>query len=96
MSRTGEQPLDRDFRATIQKSPKPGGSSYVQMAGSVDFFHTRGLVKVTGTVDEQPFTSAFMALGDGTHKLPLSAELRRTLGKGEGDTVEVHLTRRLG
>jgi hypothetical protein len=95
MSTSAEQPLDRDFTATIQKSLKPGGWSYVQMAGSADFFHTRGRVKVTGTVDGQPFTSAFLALGDGTHKLPLAAELRRALGKGEGDTVDVHLSRRL-
>jgi hypothetical protein len=36
-----------------------------------------------------------MALGDGTHKLPLKAGLREAIGKGEGDTVRVHLTERL-
>jgi hypothetical protein len=78
-------PIDVTFEAVLERSPAAGGWTYVIWPRSVEYFGTRGLVKVHGS---------FMALGDGRHKLAVTAEVRRAIGKEAGDTVQVRLTER--
>ena len=85
----------REFDAQLQKGANAGASTCV-IDDVPELFGTRGLVKIRGAIDGEPFTGALMAQGDGTHRLPVKAALRETIGKEAGDTVHVRIDERIG
>jgi hypothetical protein len=85
----------REFDAQLQKADHPGAWTCVVMADAAELFGTRGLVKIRGAIDGEPFDGALMAQGDGTHRLPVKAKLRKAIGKEAGDTVHVRIDERV-
>jgi hypothetical protein len=86
----------REFDAQLEKGDNPGAWTCVVMGDVPELFGTRGLVKIRGVIDGEPFTGALMAQGDGTHRLPVKAALRKAIGKQAGDTVHVRIDKRIG
>jgi hypothetical protein len=87
--------MDERFTGTLEKSPNPGGWTYVIWPDAAKVLGTHGAVKVRGTIDAHPFQSSIMAMGDGKQMLPVKAEIRKAIGKEAGDAVSVHITERL-
>jgi hypothetical protein len=85
----------KQFTATLQQSPHKGGWTYVIWPDSVTGLGARGLGKVRGTIDGYAFRSSLMAPGDGWHKLPLKADIRKAIGKQAGDDVTIRLEQRI-
>ena len=86
----------RAVDAPLHKGDHPGAWTCVLMDDVAELFGTRGLVKIRGTIDGERFDGALMAQGDGTHRLPVRATLRKAIGKEAGDTVHVRIDERIG
>jgi hypothetical protein len=86
----------KEFDALLQKGDNPGAWTCVVIDGVPELFGTRGLVKIRGAIDGAPFTGALMAQGDGIHRLPVKASLRKTIAKQAGDSVHIRIDERIG
>ena len=54
-------------------------------------FGLRGHVPVVGTADGVELTATLVPVGGGRHRLFLNAAVRRAIGKGAGDPVEIRI-----
>jgi hypothetical protein len=88
--------LLKEFDAQLQKGDNPGAWTCIVMDDAAERFGTRGLVTIRGVIDGEPFEGALMAQGDGTHRLPVRAKLRKAIGKEAGDPVHVRIEERIG
>ena len=85
---TGRTRIHASFRATLQRSPSKGGWTYVSDGGFRPVLQDPQTRKGEGDAATTcPTTATFMALGDGTQKLPLKASLWKQISKEAGDEV---------
>jgi hypothetical protein len=86
----------KEFDAQRHKGDHPGAWTCVVLVDVKELFGTRGLVTIRGSIDGEPFDGALMAQGDGTHRLPVRAALRKAIDKQAGDVVHVRIDERIG
>ncbi len=87
-----EKPLvDKDYQ--LQKFPGKGGWTYASIPEVLQDRHTYfGWVKVRGSIDGHKFSCfRLMPMGNGTLFFPVKAQIRKAIGKGEGDLVRIVL-----
>ena len=83
------------FHTTIGVEVKGDTWSCVEIPGSAEFFGTGKTVRVDARIDDVVLENVgAMVTGKGGHMVSLSAKVRKVLGKGIGDTVDVTITRR--
>ncbi|MFF2833498.1 DUF1905 domain-containing protein [Cellulosimicrobium cellulans] len=88
--------LDRTFTAPVGVDVKGDTWPCVEVPDARDLFGSLRSVRVDATVDDVPLRDVgLMPTGSGGLMLSLNAAVRKRLGKDVGDTVTVHLERRL-
>ena len=83
--------VDKDY--LLQKYPGKGGWTFAAIPEITQDKHAWfGWVKVHGTIDSYEIKNYhLMPMGNGTLFLPVKAEIRKKIGKNEGDWVHVTL-----
>ena len=71
--------MAKEFDARLRKGENPGAWTCVVMDDVPELFGTRGLVKIRGAIDGEPFTGVLMAQGDGARRLSVKATVRATV-----------------
>lgn len=87
-----EKPLI-DKKYLLEKFPEKGGWTYAAIPEVLQDKHAHfGWVKVKGFIDDFELKSyRLMPMGNGMLFLPVRAEIRKKIGKKEGDWVHIKL-----
>lgn len=82
-----------DKQCQLRKFPSKGGWTYTEIPEvAVHTLNPFGWVRVKGSIDSYVFSQYhLMPLGNGSLFLPVRAEIRKKIGKGQGDFVHVVL-----
>lgn len=82
-----------DNQYLLQKMSGKGGWTYAAIPEILKDKHAHfGWVKVKGTIDDYEIANYhLMPMGNGTLFIPVKAEIRKKIGKNEGDWVHIKL-----
>lgn len=89
MTETSSQSIDMRLDAEIVADSNSGWACVV-VPDSKRHLGTGMAVKISGTIDDEPFEATMLPIGDGQHMVPVKATVRKAIGKSIGDSV--HLT----
>lgn len=88
-----EKTLVKNKKILLEKFPGKGGWTYISL-GPCEIERTLpfGMIRVSGTIDDHVIANAhLMPMGMKKMLLPVKAEVRKKLGKKEGDWILVTL-----
>lgn len=77
------------FQVKLFKDENSSGVGFIVPFNVQEVYGSRAQVRVRGTIDGHPFRSAIAPMGGGTHVMPIKKSLRETIGKADGETVNV-------
>jgi hypothetical protein len=82
-----------DKKYLLQKMPGKGGWTFAAIPEILQDKHAHfGLVKVKGTIDDYEISNYhLMPMGNGILFFPVKAEIRKKIGKNDGDWVHIKL-----
>ena len=78
------------FKAKIEAGD--GGGAYILFPYDTEKeFATKGRVPIKATFDGEPYTGSLVKYGQPQHMLGLLKSIRKQIGKGPGDTINVEI-----
>lgn len=78
------------FRSVIESAGE-GGGAFVSIPFDVEMVFGKKRVPIEATIDAEPYRGTLVRRGGPGHMLIVLKEIRRRIGKGPGDTVEIVL-----
>ena len=88
---TGELGFDGELYELASNYPHVINVAMDVPASVSGAFGRRSHVPVVGTADGVPLTATLVPVGEGRHRLFLNGQVRRAIGKGPGDRVEIRV-----
>lgn len=77
------------FKAVIEDVG--GGGTFIKIPFDVEATFGKKRVKVTATIDGEPYRGSLVRMGEPCHILGILKSIREKVGKGVGDEIEVTL-----